>query len=989
MPMWPFAGRQDDLARLIRLAHDGAARGIVIAGPSGVGKTRLAAEVLRTFRPTSHTVIAIRATSAAGGIPYGALAGLLPPEAPAGLANPLRWAADAVRSHAAGRRLVLAVDDAHLLDGASAAAVHHLVAAGDALVVATLRTGEPAPDSVTALWRDGPAARADVGPLSLADTAAILAAALGGRPDDATVRRLGTATEGNALLLHEVVGAAREAGTLRQVRGMWQLTGEPPMAPRLTELVRERVGALSPEARAVLELTAFGEPVGLTALLELTAPDAVEQAEDRGLIRLSRDGRRVAVRLGHPLYGEVARAGCPPLRRRNRYAALAAALERGGARRRDDLLRLTVWRLESGAQASPGPLLSACGLAWSAHDYPLAIRLGRAALAAGGGVEAAVLLATVLDYAQFPDEAHSVLIQAEAALPPPSRSPAGTGAAGTPGPAPVGAPAAAGAAGGSGGGGPADPPAWSGPKDREGEPGDDGPPGEEGEPGSGGAAGEEADPGDSRPPGEEDDPGDGGPMGEQRGPGDDRPPGEQREPEGDRPPGEEELRTRLALARAGNLAWGMNRLREALDLLDRAEATLTDPAARRQVAMRRLDLAAAAAEPRTALRLGSALLGTLPAGPGRTQILKAHALALCYAGRTGEAVSVARQALADAGSWQDAMPAMVAPLHSAWAMAGLFAGDLAEMEAAVASMDAAVAAQRGWSLGEGSLALARGHLATARGRAETALGVLHDAAHHPTALTVGGCMGAYAAAQALLGDAAGSRSTLEEALSRNRATWTGFTRWVALTRVWIAAAYGETGMAVELALAFAEECRAAELPGFEFVALHDAVRLGGAAHAAARLEELPALHDGRRVLLARDHARAAVAGDGGALLEVADGFQGLGMMLHAAEAAAQAAARFRKDGRDRAALTAAARAWSLARACEGARTPALLGLAAPELTARQLEIAQLAAHGLSNRDIADRLVLSVRTVANHLGAVYERTGAADRAALRHLFDDPS
>ncbi|MFD1118609.1 AAA family ATPase, partial [Sphaerisporangium aureirubrum] len=803
MAIWPFAGRQEELAGLVRLAHDGTARGVVIAGPAGVGKSRLAAEVLRTFHSPAHVVIPIRATRAAGGIPYGALAGLLPHQAPPGLLNPLRWAADAVRAHAGNRMPVLAVDDAHLLDGASAAAVHHLVVADGALIVATLRTGEPVPDGVTALWRDGRAARADIGPLDPDDIATVLAAALGGRPDDATVRRLATASEGNALLLHELVGAARDSGRLRPVRGMWQLTGEPPLAPRLTELVGERVGGLSPEAGAVLELTAFAEPIGLGTLLALCPPEAVEEAEERGLVRLSPDGRRMTVRLGHPMYGEVARNACPPLRRRNRYAALAADLERSGARRRDDPLRLTVWRLESGANASPGPLMSACGLAWSAHDYPLAIRLGRAALAAGGGVDAAVLLATVLDYAQYPDEAHAVLAEAEAA----TAAPRGT------------------------------------------RPGGNGPTG------NGAAADERA-----------------GAM------------------------------TRLALARASNLAWGMNRLQDALDLLDRTEAALADPASRRQIAMRRLDLTAGAAKPRAALDLGTALLRDLPAGPGRTQTLKAQALALCYAGRTGEAVAVAREALSDAGSWQTALPAMVSPLHSAWAMAALFAGDLTAMEESVASMEAAVAAQRGWSLGEGSLALAKGQLATARGRVETALGVLHDAAHHPTALTVGGCMGAYAAAQTLLGDAAGAQGTLEEALGRNRATWTGFTRWVSLTRVWIAAAYGDTGAAVELALAFAEECRAAGLPGFEFVALHDAVRLGGAAHAVDRLAELPALHDGRRVLLARDHARAPVAGDADALLEVATGFQELGMILHAAEAAAQAAARLRRTGRTRAAL---------------------------------------------------------------------------------------
>lgn len=53
--------------------------------------------------------------------------------------------------------------------------------------------------------------------------------------------------------------------------------------------------------------------------------------------------------------------------------------------------------------------------------------------------------------------------------------------------------------------------------------------------------------------------------------------------------------------------------------------------------------------------------------------------------------------------------------------------------------------------------------------------------------------------------------------------------------------------------------------------------------------------------------------------------------------------------------------------CEGARPPTLLNAAtADELTFREREIALLAAAGLSSRQIADRLVVSVRTVDNHL-----------------------
>lgn len=41
----------------------------------------------------------------------------------------------------------------------------------------------------------------------------------------------------------------------------------------------------------------------------------------------------------------------------------------------------------------------------------------------------------------------------------------------------------------------------------------------------------------------------------------------------------------------------------------------------------------------------------------------------------------------------------------------------------------------------------------------------------------------------------------------------------------------------------------------------------------------------------------------------------------------------------------------------------------------------MAAHGASNREIAERLYLSVRTVHNHLHRVYKKTGVAGRTEL--------
>ncbi|MEU7000840.1 AAA family ATPase [Nonomuraea sp. NPDC046570] len=860
MKSWPFAGRTQDLEDVVRLARDPTAQGVLVAGPAGIGKSRLAGEALTRFNPLKVTLLRIRATKAASAIPNGALADLIPRHQPPHLVNTLRWAGEELLAHARGRVLVLAVDDAHLLDSHSAEVIASLVRTRQARLVGTLRSGEEAPDTVTTLWRDGHVRRFDADPLSDEDITAVLTAALGGQPDDATVRRLADITEGNALFLYEVVGAARASGALSPIHGMWKLTGDPPLAPRLVDLIHERIGALSPELKDVLEYTAFAEPIGARALSALCSEQAVLEAEERGLIRVRIERRREVARLGHPLYGEVSRERCPELRRRRRHADLVAALESSGLRRREDRLRVTVWRLAGGLGAAPEPLLAACGLAWSAHDYPLAIRLAEAAVEAGGGVPAAIQLATVLDYAQQPDRARTLL--------------------------------------------------------------------------------------DSTPE-----------------------------------PADEPTSSRLTLARASNLAWGMDRLGDALDLLACSQKELNDPSLRRKVAVQRLSLTASAARPGDALRLSGELLAQHLSPALRAQTLSSRALALCYAGRTTEAAALVQEALADAAAWRDEIPALVSPLHSTWSMCGYFSGDLSVMDQAIASMRSALAGQRGWSRGEGSLALARGHAATLRGQLGAALLILHAPAHHETALTVGGCMGAYAAVQALRGEAAAARQTLEASLARNRATWTAYMRWVALARVWIAAASGETGGAARLALAAAADCREAGLSAFEAVALHDAVRLGAPAAAVNRLEELSAEHDGPRVGLAARHARALTEADPGRLLEVASAFDALGLRLHAAEAAAQAAALLLRTKGDRASRAAATEAWSLAGACQGPDTPALRGLAAPDLTGRELQVAQLTAAGHSHREIGLRLGIAMRTAMNHRNQVYWKLGVNSPAEL--------
>ncbi|WP_225825555.1 helix-turn-helix transcriptional regulator [Streptomyces naphthomycinicus] len=184
----------------------------------------------------------------------------------------------------------------------------------------------------------------------------------------------------------------------------------------------------------------------------------------------------------------------------------------------------------------------------------------------------------------------------------------------------------------------------------------------------------------------------------------------------------------------------------------------------------------------------------------------------------------------------------------------------------------------------------------------------------------------------------------------------------------------DPGCRTELGLAEGTVGEAAEPDGVH--ALYGAVRRGEPERAVGRL---PA-----GSVFAR-HADALARGDGAALDGAAEDLAERGFVLYAAEAHAQAVRAHRDP---RAARLSRTRAVALARRCQGARTPALTGLVLGELTARQRQIVALAAAGLSNREIARQLTLSVRTVGNHLYSAYTRLGTGDRGELPWLVDGP-
>lgn len=162
---WPLIGRDQEIGDIKRSIADDAVRGVALAGKPGVGKSRLAREAAQATAAAGWTVRSISATATSRAIPLGAFSlwtGDLRGE-PFALA---RKVVEALTDGTRPDRLVVVVDDAHLLDELSALVVHQLVQSQTASVILTIRSGEPAPAAVTALWKDGMLRRRELEPLS-------------------------------------------------------------------------------------------------------------------------------------------------------------------------------------------------------------------------------------------------------------------------------------------------------------------------------------------------------------------------------------------------------------------------------------------------------------------------------------------------------------------------------------------------------------------------------------------------------------------------------------------------------------------------------------------------------------------------------------------------------------------------------------------------------------------------------------------------------
>jgi hypothetical protein len=378
MSSWPLAGREGELDTFARAWANRRCRAVVICGPAGVGKSRLAQECLARAVHGGWKGRQVTASAAAAAVPLGVIAPLIP--AGVDLSDPVRgFAAVAAGLADSQRRRVVWVDDLQLLDAASAVLLRQLLDAQVVRLIATVRTTGPVTEAVEALTRSDAVHRIDVVAFDREQTRGALEAALGGTVAEHTVHELYTASGGNALYLRELVQGALGAGALVHDGEIWELAGGRSMStPRLDELIGARLDAASPAGRPVLDLLALTEPLPLADAQQAASMGVLAELEQAGLVHVAMDRRRTTLRLAHPLYGDMLRERMPAARRRDLLLEQASRTDGHGARRREDALRLAAWHLAATGTADPVHLVQGAAMARHAHDYRQAVSLLRA-----------------------------------------------------------------------------------------------------------------------------------------------------------------------------------------------------------------------------------------------------------------------------------------------------------------------------------------------------------------------------------------------------------------------------------------------------------------------------------------------------------------------------------------------------------------------------------------------------------------------------------
>lgn len=456
------------------------------------------------------------------------------------------------------------------------------------------------------------------------------------------------------------------------------------------------------------------------------------------------------------------------------------------------------------------------------------------------------------------------------------------------------------------------------------------------------------------------------------------------------PVGDEEVAV-IAMARSDAMFWGQARTDDAISVSAEAEATVTLEPWTSSLRAQRAKLLAFARRYPEAATLAEPLLDHPSARVVADASIPA-ALAAVHSGATRRSVEIARRGLATRQGLDDVLQVTGIEVHRSHLMTNLSeAGMIAEaLEMCRREHAAGVAANSVAAMVWYGLALSR--LELLAGQTDVALRLAVEADHITSTINVSGfrlSLTFEALAQAYRGDGRSAAATIERMDAAPPATILTFVVEESRARAWQIAASGEVHRACLALLATADEAASCRQRTHEAQALHDIVRIGEAPLAIDRLEALAEVIDGSLHAARVEHARGLIAGDAAGISKVADAFEAMSATLLAAEAASQAAELLRSAGDRRTLVAASRRAHELRQLCPGAATPALLTAeTVVPLTAREREVALMAATGTSSREVAERLICSPRTVETHLQNAYQKLGVTTRSGLADALGVP-
>lgn len=438
---------------------------------------------------------------------------------------------------------------------------------------------------------------------------------------------------------------------------------------------------------------------------------------------------------------------------------------------------------------------------------------------------------------------------------------------------------------------------------------------------------------------------------------------------------------RFAFLRSSNLLWALRDPQRAKDFID--EVSVRTPAHARTYIDAFLTVYwFAMDQPKTAVD-GARSLGLEDIPVVGAEVAWALAQIRADAGRTAEALADARAGYDVAARTLDA-PHMRFNIADAEVSALLLAGQVPEaltvasrarqqaddLPGAAPLLGAAVA---------GRAALGAGHLQNASALLEYAAEGLSASYPEGWGFRYRIPLATSLAIRGLTADAAAILTALDRVPRRSRS----LDHERSLAKAWVVAGQGAVSEAIAVLLAAAERSSAKGRFAAAVLCLQTAVQFGDRT-SASRLRELESLVEGPRVGLATRFAEAVRDGDAAALSSVSEELETMGDRVAAIDAAAQAALAYRRQDKRGSALGCSTRAVALAAQC-GAVTPALRQ--ADEtlpLTEREAEIVRLIGEGLSNREVAERLTLSVRTVESHIYRAMTKTGTTSRDELAAL-----